>query len=678
MRKIEIKVIGPWLLHGETVCVAGNCRELGDWDPEKALEMRVSQGIVWAAEFDCDEANPGLEYKFIKKSADGTVVWETCFNRTATGFVGETTFPDQRPRYAGTAVPVFSLRTKESTGIGDFADVRALVDWAVASGQAIIQLLPVNDTTSSKTWTDSYPYAGISIMALHPVYLRLKEAGTIKDAELRKTFRTEGKALEALSRIDYELVYEYKMRYCRALYAQDGASTLESPSFKAFVEKNRSWLLPYAAFCLLRDKYHTADFSKWKTYSVYDEAKVEKLFKARGTSEEMNFHIFLQYHLDRQMRRTHEYAKSRGVAIKGDIPIGITPHSVEAWAEPEYFNMGEQAGAPPDVFSLDGQNWGFPTYNWDRMAEDGYAWWLRRFRKMAEYFDAYRIDHVLGFFRIWEIPHPHKSGLLGHFSPALPFSPEELKEKGFPFDAERHSQPCEGDDPKEVLFLEDPVRRGLYHPRINAQSGKAYSILSQREKETFNRIYEDFFYHRNVDFWREQAMLKLPVLTSATNMLTCAEDLGMIPSCVPQVLSDLHVLTLEVQRMPKDPACQLGDPHSYPYLCVCTTGSHDTSTLRGWWGEIHSGEDCPVDTCRSIVWDHLASGAMLAIFPLQDWFSLNEAYRVPDTAEERINVPANPKNYWRYRMHVTLDQMIADEDFNRYLSETISASGRTK
>ena len=676
MSTITIKTVSPWMPSGETVHVTGNCEALGCWDPARAVAMECRQGIVWSASFDSAQIPGNLEYKFIRKTASGEVIWETCFNRTDPFAVSQTTFPDSHPRYAGTAVPVFSLRSSGSQGIGDFLDIRLLVDWAVLTHQAVIQLLPVNDTTSTRTWTDSYPYGGITIMALHPVYLNLPAVGTLKDKAAQKAFMAEAKALNALPQVDYEKVFDLKMRWAAELFREKGASLASRKDYKSFCSANASWIYSYAVFCVLRDTFSTADFSKWGEYSTFSAGKVEQ-FRA-DHREETDFYIFLQYHLDAQLRESHEYARSHGVALKGDIPIGITPHSVEAWAEPEYFNMGEQAGAPPDAFAADGQNWGFPTYNWDRMAEDGYAWWQRRFRKMAEYFDAYRIDHVLGFFRIWEIPTGYSSGLMGHFSPALPLTPEEIRGQwGFPFDFERDCKPY-ADDPNGVLFLEDPVQKGKFHPRISAQFTASYRDLQKWEQDAFNRLYDDFFYRRNTEYWREQAMKKLPALISTTNMLTCAEDLGMIPSCVPETLSALNILSLEVQRMPKDPSRKLGIPSEYPYWCVCTTGSHDTSTLRGWWGEEHDGEDCPVDACRWIVAEHLHSPAMLTILPLQDWFSVYEPLRTPDPAADRINIPANPKHYWRFRMHVTLEELVSDAGFNAFVAQMVDRSGRTR
>ncbi|MDD2292688.1 MAG: 4-alpha-glucanotransferase [Bacteroidales bacterium] len=227
----------------------------------------------------------------------------------------------------------------------------------------------------------------------------------------------------------------------------------------------------------------------------------------------------------------------------------------------------------------------------------------------------------------------------------------------------------------EVLFIEDDMMHGKFHPRISAQNTYSYAALSDGEKSAYNRLYDEFFYTRHNEFWKERALKKLPELISATNMLTCAEDLGMIPACVPEVLSMLRVLTLEIQRMPKDPKIELGNPALYPYLCVCTTGTHDTSTLRGWWKETH-GVDCPEAVCESIINEHLNSPAMLAVLPLQDWCSIEKSLRIADPDRERINVPSNPKHYWRFRMHINVEDLIKKHSFNGHILNLIKNSGR--
>lgn len=745
LKEMIVRVTVPLVGNGSKIYIVGEGRALGDWNPANALEMAPTFGSRWEINLNVTSLPMVLQYKFIKKDADGSILWESGDNHTTqvpkvaaheTYSIEHSAaaFPFSSPKFAGTAVPVFSLRSKNGYGIGDFTDIKLLVDWAVETKQSIIQILPINDTTSSHTWTDSYPYGGISIMALHPIYLNVGKLGAIQDAKVAAAFEKERKDLNGLDKVDYEKVSDFKNRYCKMIFEQKGEDTFAEPAYYTFFKNNKEWLLPYAAFCVLRDNYKTADFSKWGKNAKFTKSLVEKMWKEDSTSKQMKYHIYVQYQLHLQLLEARNYAHSKGVAIKGDIPIGITPHSVEAWTEPYYFNMEMQAGAPPDDFSVNGQNWGFPTYNWDRMEQDGFSWWKRRFAKMAEYFDAYRIDHVLGFFRIWEIPSAQVTGLLGKFNPALPYTYEEMLSRGFNFNYERHATPyiryymlkemfgdrCEyvqktflnsneldvftlkkefdtqkkiekyfegkDDDAlkgglmalvSEVLFVEDNKLFGKFHPRISAQHTYSYSALSEEEKEGFNTLYDEFFYKRHNEFWKAQAIKKLPELISATNMLTCAEDLGMIPDCVPQVLSMLRVLTLEIQRMPKDPKQALGNPAQYPYLCVCTTGTHDTSTLRGWWKETH-GEDCPPDKCEHIINEHLFSPAMLTILPLQDWCSIENSLRIDNPDDERINVPANPKHYWRFRMHITLEDLLKKTQFNKHIGTLIQNSRRNK
>ena len=599
--------------------------------------------------------------------------------------------PGRQWKAAGTAVPVFSLRSKNSFGVGEFSDLKLLADWAAMTGQKIIQLLPVNDTQMTGTWTDSYPYSANSSFALHPQFIHLPAAGVEEDEEYRR-LKDE---LESLPQEDYEKVNDWKHRLLRKAFDRTGKTVLASGGYREFVRKNESWLLPYAAYCVLRDEFGTPDFSTWKRpagpdcpeaedFSVYDEAQVSDFIAARR--DETDYYCFVQYHLHLQLSEARDYARSKGVIFKGDLPIGVSPVSADAWVNRKLFNMDSQAGAPPDAFSTEGQVWCLPTYNWDEMSKDGYAWWKARLRKMAEYFDAFRIDHILGFFRIWEIPLGEKSGLMGHFNPALPYSAGELASVGFEI-------PCAGQtDPCDVLFVEDPHRKGWWHPRIAAQYTSAYAMLDESLKRTFDRLYDDFFYHRHNAFWKESAMRKLSALLSSTGMLVCGEDLGMIPACVSEVMGEYQILSLEIQRMSKDPSKEFADPAQYPYYSVCTTSTHDMAPLRAWWEEdrkvtgdfwrevLHGRGDVPYFCepwiCREIVRRHLDSSSMLTILPLQDWLSMDGELRFRDPAGERINVPAIPRYYWRYRMHLTLEKLISCTEFNGLIKEMIKSSGR--
>ena len=655
-------------------------------------------------------------------------------------------------RIAGVVLPVFSIRTDKSFGVGDFGDLKTLADWAARSGQRAIQLLPINDTTLTHTWTDSYPYNAVSVYALHPMYVDLNQLPPLSNLQKTAEFEKERERLNALPQVDYEAVNKLKKEYLALAYADDEGHTFTTRDFREFFEKNRRWLVPYAAFSYLRDRFGTPDFSQWPQYSVYDRAQINALCVSSSPAhKDIAFHYFVQYTLHKQLLSAANYARSRGVLLKGDIPIGVSRQSADAWAEPKLYNLNAQAGAPPDPFSATGQNWGFPTYNWAEMAKDGYDWWRRRFEKMAEYFDAYRVDHILGFFRIWEIPLHSVQGLLGQFSPALGFEKEEIKrhfglewKESFvkpyislqmidalfgeeaeevkqtylheqdgvwslkpTYDTQRKVEAAlDGkDDEKtlkireglyalinQVLFVPDHREDGKYHPRIAVLGDWVFNALTLDEQACFTRLYNHYFYERHNEFWAAQATAKLPAVTQSTRMLPCAEDLGMIPACVPGVLDQLKMLTLEIQRMPKQVGVTFADTKTYPWMSVCCVATHDMSPLRLWWKEDpaltqqfynevlgrqgQAPQDAPADVCEQVLQQHLQSPSLLCLLSLQDWTAMDESLRNPDIEGERINVPANPRHYWRYRMHVNVEDLIRNDAFNNRLRNMIESSGR--
>lgn len=694
--RAEIPVVRP----SQQVVLVGDEKVLGGWDVKKGVVMNDAAFPLWTATVKAAKLKGAFSFKFVltDRATGEVVAWEQGENHRfdqPLAAEGVTVIDSLRPQFdlpawrgAGVAIPVFALRSEQSFGVGEFNDLKLMIDWAAATGQSIIQILPVNDTTMTGTWQDSYPYNANSTFALHPQFLHLEDVGKLKDKKEAARYEALGKELNALPQIDYEAVNNTKNAYLKAIYAQEGKKTLASKEFKAFMAANESWLRPYAVFCALRDANGTPDFNAWGKMAKYTSAKAAKYEEEHA--DEVAYHHFVQFHLSRQLRAVRDYAHSRGVVLKGDIPIGISRTSVDAWVYPELFNMDSSAGAPPDDFSVMGQNWGFPTYNWEQMAKDGYAWWKARFVKMAEYFDAYRIDHILGFFRIWEIPLTAVNALLGRFNPALPFSEEEIGRYGFWFNKEWHTAPIELTD--DVLFVEDKTKKGHYHPRISAHSTSCYRNLSSDQKEAYNRLYNDFFYYRHNDFWYHEAMRKLPPLIEATGMLVCGEDLGMIPHCVPAVMAGEQILSLEIQRMPKDPKVEFAATEIYPYLSVCTTSTHDMNPVRAWWEEDRAvsqrfynhvlgswGEApyfCEPWICELIVAQHLNSPAMLTILPWQDWVAMDGELRRENPQEERINVPANSRHYWRYRMHLTLEELLKADRLNGMIRRKIKESGR--
>ena len=796
---VRLKVRAPQLRGDQRLVLCGGHPVLGEWQLDRAIPCIEQAPNEWTCDIDAEyTAGENLDFKFVAVK-DGDILnnpmWETDDNRyfrmprLRRGDVEEhelsqAFFKIYNVKKAGTLIPVFSLRTEGSFGVGDFGDLKRMVDWIAYTNQRVLQVLPINDTTMSHTWGDSYPYSCISIFALHPQYVDFRQLPPLKDARKAKEFESLRKQLNQLRQIDYERMIQAKEQYLHLLFEQEGKTTFATKEFKEWFQEEERWLVPYAQYCYLRDTYHTADFLQWKGHTKWNEAERSLLSNPRTKEyRQVALYYYVQFVLAQQMKGAHQYARSKNIILKGDIPIGVQRQGCDVWQEPHYFNLNGQAGAPPDDFSINGQNWGFPTYNWEAMLQDGCQWWVRRFQNMQKYFDAYRIDHVLGFFRIWEIPTHAVHGLLGQFQPALGLRPEEVEGYGLEFKRDLFTRPyitqevlqeifkdqaayvrdhfvtpyrdgyylmrpefdtqrkveawynshssqftihsSQFTSPKSkssteelsttncelstvncelirdglytlisnVLFLRDHRNPELYHPRIAAQHSYVYKmLLSDHERHIFNRLYDDYYYRRNDQHWQHEAMLKLPRLIEATRMLVCAEDLGMIPLCVPTVMSDLRILSLEVQSMPKEYGQQFGHPDRYPYRSVCTIDSHDMPTLRMWWDEDpvraqryysqmlgrrdEAPHPLPAWLARDIMLRNLQSASMLCILSLQDWLAISDELKLPDLNAERINIPANPHHYWRYRMHVTIDQMLSNHRFCDDIAEMIQQSGR--
>jgi 4-alpha-glucanotransferase len=759
------KVKAPLASGNQTVCLIGNDAKLNNWNDEEPVLLHKS-GDWYSVALDLSGAHFPLLYKYglydVKhekfvsyEAGENRVIHKNGSDKCKTIFHdGFVRFPNNTWRGAGVAIPVFSLRSNNSFGVGEFSDLKLLVDWANEIGLKLIQILPVNDTSATMTWKDSYPYAAISAFALHPIYINLKKVAGKKNASTIKAVANKQQELNDLPQLDYEQVISIKLQVLKDLYSLDNMSFLEEDEYKDFFEENKNWLIGYAAFSYLRDKYKTADFSRWKTNNEYNQQEIEKLTSSRSKQfKQIAFFYFVQYHLHLQLKDAVDYAHKKGIALKGDIPIGIYRYGCDAWTAPQLYNMNMQAGAPPDDFTIKGQNWGFPTYNWKKMEEDHFEWWRQRFHQMSNYFDAFRIDHILGFFRIWSIPVDCVEGILGRFIRALPVSSYEFGERGIWFDYDRFCKPYitdeiisntfgeqaemvkstfllannrEGYDLKpeyDTQFKVDQafaaqdhdnkekIRQGLFdlitnvilyeRPGSNKQEfdfrilidlTSTYQALDDMTKGKVYELYIDYFYRRQDAFWEKEAMKKLPALKDATNMLICGEDLGMVPHSVPNVMKRLGILSLEIQRMPKDIHLQFFHPKDAPYLSVITPSTHDMSTIRGWWEEDrqrtqsffntvlgeqgNAPESCEPWVNRAIVLQHLYSPAMWSIFQLQDILGMSKNLRREDPAEERINNPANPNHYWNYRMHLPLEQLNKEEEFNKETRDYICNSGR--
>ncbi len=759
------KVKAPLLNKNEVLCITGNSPVFGDWKKDEVLLLTKEENW-WTLKIKISLENFPIQYKYgiYNTKEKQTGLLEGNENRYLHGNVshsltiihdGFVRFPNNTWKGAGTAIPVFSLKSRNSFGVGEFTDLMQLADWAKDVGLKLIQILPVNDTTATHTAADSYPYAAISAFALHPIYINLEKVAGKKHAGILKPLKKKQKELNDSPVLEYEQVMQLKLATLKELFLAQKEVYLDDPLFYEFYQQNREWLVPYAAFCYLRDKYGTADSSQWKLHKEYDKAAIDKFVSPKAKHyDDIFLQYFIQYHLHLQLKEATEYAHKKGIILKGDIPIGVYRYSVETWTSPLLFNLHLQAGAPPDDFAVKGQNWGFPTYNWQKMQEDGFAWWRQRFEQMSNYFDAFRVDHILGFFRIWSVPIHEVEGIMGYFVPAIPVHIVEFSERQIYFNHNRYTSPFINDDVLQqifgnaaehviqqylnasgngmyqlkeafntqqkvaayldgpevtennialktglfdlisnVIFFEVPDSEGTqFHFRIDMQKTSSFNYLDEHTKYQLKDLYVNYFYRRQDEFWKKQAMQKLPALKASTNMLICGEDLGMVPACVPEIMFQSGILSLEIQRMPKDPTKEFFHPNDAPYLSVITPSTHDMSTIRGWWLEDRTKtqrffnnelgqwgaapETCETWINKAIILQHLYSPAMWSIFQLQDLFGMNETLRKENPGEERINIPADPKHFWGYRMQITIEQLLKEKEFNANLKSFIHASGR--
>lgn len=563
-------------------------------------------------------------------------------------------------------------------------------------------------------------------------------------------FKRQRRELNAMTFSDYMAVDRVKQDYLNKIYEEEGEKVIASPKCAEFIENNKSWIIPYAVFCALRDKFGTSRFQDWKNYSKYDTKSIEELSSEKSVLyTDIRKTYYIQYQLHEQLRKVSEYAHSKGIILKGDIPVGVCRDSAETWQHPEIFDMETQMGTPPSVQESMGQNWGFPSYIWNNACVQ---WFRQRLSHMEQYFDAIRIDHIISFFRSWEIPVSSLYSTMGHFVPSLPFSEAEIGLYGLVFRRDLFTRPFINDkilerffgihsqfvkenflmrkaynmyDLKaeyntqikicnyfngkndensiwirdglyrlctEVLFLEDAGQPGMYHPRFGVFNEPVYGILSPEDKEAFMRLYNNYFYERHNSYWEFTAQKKLSALLKETRMMICAEDLGMLPDGINNVLDSQRILSLEIQTQPKNNDFEFAHLEANPYRSVAAISTHDMAPMRLWWEEEQGRvqryyttmlqkegmkpKSLPAHIAEEIIARHLYCPSMFCILSIQDWLAMDEKLRSKDIRSERINAPYNPYNQWKYRMNVNIEQLQASEQFNNKVRTMIKRSKR--
>lgn len=612
-------------------------------------------------------------------------------------------FPTRQRYYSGISVPLFSLRSTESAGCGDFLDLQAFGAFAKACGFDLIQLLPVNDTGTS-----SSPYSSLSSIALNPVYLRIDDIPFSGDAsEMLRSLKAE---CELPGKGRYGEVYERKLSILKSVYKKNLKAIRGDAALDAWIEAN-PWVKPYAVYALLKERNARASWADWEAYRNPEPGLVEGLWNE--LLQEVRFYAWVQLLCEEQFGKAAEKLKELGILLKGDIPILMCEDSADVWASRELFRLDRKAGAPPDQYSALGQNWGFPVYDWDGHGEGVRSFWKERIQKASRFYDAFRLDHVLGFFRIWTIDCRNITGSLGIFDPSVGITRQQLIEAGFdegriawlsqPHISLHAVQGCPADPPDEIireglsrignedlfkfsasikgeldideLPLSDETREtmlawyrdrslyeakpDLFYPSFTYRETKAYLSLNERERESFEALAAEA-YAASEAIWEKRGKAILRELQGASDMLVCAEDLGAVPDCVPRTLSELGILGLKVNRWTKEWK-KPGEPYipaaSYPYGTVATPSVHDTSTLASYWDEEADQSerkaflasigitDLPCDrnftdeTASAVIRGILSTSSMICILQVQDIAGLSKDEELYRFSRERVNVP---------------------------------------
>ncbi|MFH2114746.1 MAG: 4-alpha-glucanotransferase, partial [Spirochaetota bacterium] len=512
-------------------------------------------------------------------------------------------------RLMGTAIPLASIKTRQGWRVGEFPDLVPFGAMCRKAGLTVLQLLPVNDTGGQ-----SSPYFALSAFALHPLYLRvqdLPEAAKAPEA-LAALDAFAAKATPG-ERFPYDQAVSVKDKALRAVFDSSAEAIMADASLVSFMEEN-PWVRPYALFKYLKEANGQMAWMDWPAARDPDANELAELWANPATAKDRLYHAWVQMHCARQFAAATKTLASDGIVLLGDIPILMNVDSADVWADRRWFNLDLRAGAPPDMFSELGQNWGFPTYNWQTLEEDGHAFWLKRIREADRYYSAFRIDHVLGFFRIWTLHEREESGYLGRFIPGASLTREELHNNGFSDERLRWlSQPhIRGEQVRnaggsldraahslkqlgnEDLYLFGPEIHGekdihglgldgatksyllqawrdrvllpiqddRFVPTWRFRDASAWHSLSDHERHDLERLASE----KQVEeqpLWEQHGRSLLAMLAKASGMLPCAEDLGAVPPCVPKVMAELGVLGLRIPRWTRD-----WDRPGQPYIAL--------------------------------------------------------------------------------------------------------------
>ncbi len=645
-------------------------------------------------------------------------------------------YPFRSQRELGIVVPVAGLRSARSAGVGDFADLSGFAAYLGSNDVRVLQLLPVNDSGGQ-----SSPYSSLTAFALHPIYAAIDKLPEWKLAT--KGIKTELEALQEpeaalgarTDRFDYDAVLKAKLDILRKLFLRRKTELSADGPCMDWIEAN-PWVPIYSVYRSIKQQHDELPWMQWPDRQQrLDAPTLAAIWKdgmeGKGDAPDAGFYAWLQWRLVAQLVDARATADSAGVVIKGDLPILINEDSADVWYHRDIFIPELRAGAPPDMFAPDGQNWQFPLYDWDVLSSQDYAWWRDRLRLADQFFGAYRIDHVLGFFRIWASPEEDIGGRRGRFVPAVRLSTSELNQVGLdegrirwlaephiPGDVLRDALGPEAEAVmQEVLHQLPGEDLWLFRPHITGERDIQGFEYSQLARDVLRAAFLDraliatgpgeyapgWFFRKTPRYaampddvrhsfeqllgskeaeshqiWREQGRRLLGFMTQTVPMLACAEDLGVIPPVVPEVLGKLGVLGLRVCRWNRRFG-EEGEPYigleDYEFATVTSPSVHDSSTLREWWerdedptafaamlglSEVVKVEtrEYPAGTAVKALEALARVNSWLLVLLPQDLFDAVPELRSEDSRQDRINIPGTVTRFnWTWRMPVSLEHL---------------------
>lgn len=581
--------------------------------------------------------------------------------------------PIFQKRRAGICFPLWSLLHEDSFECGDFLTLERILPFLKKSGLQIVQILPLNDCGLGQS-----PYNSLSGFAMDPLYISLHKAG-IPLKSRKKTIATHS--------INKQRITEWKLKVLWEKFHTEFSKLHHS--LEEFISQY-SWLKPYLTFKYYYKKHngiHWLDWEKKEGLHGYEDKLYESLIANESSQKQILFEAWLQYLCFHQLKEIKQIYEENGLYLKGDMPILTSPNSCDVWLYRDCYRLDLQAGAPPDAFSKVGQNWGFPVLDWSILKKKDYSLWKDKLQYQEKFFHLYRIDHVIGLYRIWAIPKNAPNARYGYFYPQEGIPLKEFEKLKISSDI------CL----KKGLVTEIQPGRFIFHWDFHLEPG--FQDFTEAEK---NAIFQLSFGNLPKDetSWRELGEENLKAFANFTSMAPCAEDLGTVPGFIRESLEQLEIFGIDVIRWTRsfDDGSMI-PAKAYRKNAISTLSTHDTSIALSWFynevsfeerkklrefflentqkSTLNSKEENPIEDLALMVDFAFQTNSQICI-PLLSDLLISYYHRIPDDWHlHRINTPATPEEKnWKYRFNFTAESLGEDLELVQTIQEGLKKSHR--